>query len=106
MFPAAIKMQPLLAWPVSLLEVIMAQDGTRQWGMRKSELRITEDVGGIPTKGACSSCPNVVFTSPYLGSKADNQAALDLLFAIHFNQVHLHEDASHPLPGPMREATE
>jgi len=57
----------------------VAQNGTRMSGMRKPKLRITENIGGIPTKGTCSSCQGVVFsTSAFLGSKADNQAALDL----------------------------
>jgi len=88
------------------LEVRMAHDGARQLRMKRSELRITENVNGIPTRGVCSSCPSVVFsTSPFLGSKADNQAALDLLFAAHFNQVHRHEDARQPL-RIVREATD
>jgi hypothetical protein len=84
----------------------MAQDGARQLKERRAELQIIEDIRGIPTKGVCSFCPSVVFnTSPFLGSKADNQAALDLLFAAHFNQVHRHEDARQPL-RIVREETE
>jgi hypothetical protein len=85
----------------------MAQDGTRLSGAKKAELRITENVGGIPIKATCSSCPSVVFsTSPFLGSKADNQAALDLLFAAHFSQVHRHEENSQAAARIVREATE
>jgi hypothetical protein len=84
----------------------MAQGSARKFGMRKSELRITEYVGGIPTKGTCSSCPSVVFsTRAFLGSKADNQAALDLLFAAHFNEEHRHEGSARRYED-LREATE
>ena len=63
--------------------------------MRKPELRITENTDGIPTRGICSSCPAIVFsTSPYLGTEADNRTALELQFTAHFNQVHLLEDDS------------
>lgn len=60
--------------------------------MRKPELRITEKLEGVSTKGICSSCPDITFTIDVIGSQADNQEALELLFAAHFNQVHLRED--------------
>jgi hypothetical protein len=63
--------------------------------MTKPELWITETVGGIPTQGTCSSCRDVTFsTGSVIGTRADNQAALDLRFLTHFNEVHLHEDSS------------
>ena len=60
--------------------------------MRKPELRITEKLEGVFTKGICSSCPDVTFTVEVIGSQADNQAALEQLFSAHFNQMHLRED--------------
>ena len=45
--------------------------------MSKPVLRIIENFDGIPTRGVCSACSAIVFsTSPFLGTKADNQTAL------------------------------
>lgn len=62
---------------------------------RKPELRITESVDEIPTQGICSFCPNIQFsTGTVIGTAADNQAALELLFASHFADVHLRHNGS------------
>ena len=74
--------------------------GNIKWLLRnhgpitKPELWITETSGGIPIQGTCSSWRDVTFsTGSVIGTKADNQAALELLFLVHCNKVHQREGA-------------
>ncbi|PYV73666.1 MAG: hypothetical protein DMG97_10795 [Acidobacteria bacterium] len=75
--------------------------------MKKPELRVTKFVGGKTVQGTCSACPTVIFdTGSLLRDNEDHQRELERLFAEHFRQVHLREDASQSAARIVREATE
>jgi hypothetical protein len=75
--------------------------------MKKPHLVILGETGGIPTKGGCSSCKDVLFTTGAdAGAVQEHQGKLEKLFREHFRKVHMREDASQAAARIVREATE
>ncbi len=74
--------------------------------MKKPTLVITKHKGSIPIKGKCSSCPEVAFsTEGNIGTAAEHLNALHEEFKLHFDDVHIREDASQAAARIVREAT-
>jgi len=62
--------------------------------MKNPHLVIIGETGGILTKGGCSSCKNVLFTTGgEVGTARKHRSNLQKLFRDHFRKVHMHEDA-------------
>jgi len=75
--------------------------------MKKPSLVIHEEIGGVPTKGGCSSCKDVLFvTGAGIGSAQEHHSKLESLFRDHFRKVHAREDASQAAARIVRVATE
>ena len=74
--------------------------------MKKPTLVITKHKGSIAIKGKCSSCPEVEFsTEGKIGTAAEHLNALHEEFKLHFEDVHIREDASQAAARIVREAT-
>jgi hypothetical protein len=75
--------------------------------MKKPELEITQRINGIPVEGRCSACPGFMFHSEgTVGKSGDHEQRLKDMFAEHFKNVHMREDASQAAARVVREATE
>lgn len=75
--------------------------------MKKPEMRILEEIDGIPVAATCSACEGVTFhTGSAIGKREDHRQALIDLFTLHFEHVHMHEDASQAASRIVRQATE
>ena len=73
--------------------------------MKKPTLVITKHIGSIPIRGKCSSCPEIKFsTEGKVGTAAEHLNALHEEFKLHFEDVHMREDASQPLRGAFSES--
>ena len=63
--------------------------------MKKPTLVITKHTGPIPIRGKCSSCPEAEFSAEgKVGTAAEHLNALHEEFKLHFEDVHMREDAS------------
>jgi hypothetical protein len=63
--------------------------------MKKPTLVILEQIEGIPLKGGCSYCKEVVLsTGTAISDMQQHQKTLELMFREHFRTVHELEDAS------------
>jgi hypothetical protein len=75
--------------------------------MKKPTLVILEQVDGVPVKGGCSSCKEILFsTGATISSMQQHQKALEQMFREHFRQVHEHDNASRDAARIAREANE
>jgi|HubBroStandDraft_6_1064221.scaffolds.fasta_scaffold54581_2 hypothetical protein len=76
--------------------------------MKKPTFKITKYNGLTPIEGGCTACDDVTFHLMF-PDRATKQSALDDLqreFKMHFEHVHLREDASQAAARIVREATE
>jgi hypothetical protein len=68
--------------------------------LNKPHLVILVEVGRIPTRGGCSACKDVLFTTGHdIGTAQEQHSKLESLFREHFRKVHMHEDASQKAAG-------
>jgi hypothetical protein len=75
--------------------------------MMQPHLVIIGETGGILTKGRCSSCKDVLFTTGAIpGTAREHRSKLGKLFRDHFRNVHMRKDASQAAARIVKEGTE
>lgn len=75
--------------------------------MNEPYLVFIGETGGIPTKGRCSACKDVLFiTGPDAGVAQEHPSKLEELFRDHVRKIHMREDANQATARIVREATE
>jgi hypothetical protein len=74
--------------------------------MKMPSLVITKHSGSIPIRDKCSSCREVKFsTEGKVGTAVEHLNALHEEFKLHFEDVHMREDASQAAARIVREST-
>lgn len=67
--------------------------------MMEPHLVFIGEPGGIPTKGRCSACGDVLFTTGVdIGSDQERVSSLEKQFRDHVRKIHLRKDASPNAP--------
>jgi len=73
--------------------------------MKKPHLVIFVEMGGVPTKGGCSACKGLLFTTGAdAGAAQEHHSKLEKLFRDHFRKIHMRgggvEGALGGVPSP------
>jgi len=65
--------------------------------MDKPELIIIESWEGLPLKGGCSACPDVIFDAGvFIGNEHQQGITLRSMFEVHYREKHASPEESYP----------
>ncbi len=71
--------------------------------MDEPHLVFIGEVGSTPTKGRCSVCGDVLFTTGMdIGSAQEHVSSLEKQFRDHVRKIHMREDAGQTISDPER----